>query len=149
MNQNKPCNEELLTLYHYGELSGTETRNLELHLQDCSACQENLKELQKGLAAVPTPHLQFSEAQRRSFTEKVSRRVQKRSKSRAGIWGGALAAAAMVAAILLLRPAELPVPPVPGQPAMADFEMLEQLELLQELDLLRDLELLQEMEQWG
>lgn len=149
MKPNKPCNKELLTLYHYDELAGAEAQNLELHLQHCSACQNDLKEIRRGLAAVPTPHLHLSQAQRRSFAERVSSQAQQRSKSRAGIWAGGLAAAAMVAAILLLRPVDLTVPNAPGQPAMADFEMLEQLELLQDLDLLKDLELLQEMEQWG
>lgn len=149
MKPNKPCNQELLTLYHYGELTGPEARTLELHLQHCSPCRHDLKAIKRVLAAVATPHLHLSEAQRHSFSEKVTSQVQRRSKSRAGIWAGALAAAAMVTAILLLRPVDLPVANAPGQPAMADFEMLEQLELLQELELLRDLELLQEMEQWG
>lgn len=149
MKQSRPCNEEQLVLYHYNELSTDNRRELDHHLQTCGSCRSALVEIGSSLAALPRPELQLSPAQKRVFVERVNERVRRSPTYLRAAWGGVLATAVLVAGVMLMRPADLPLTVAPHEPAMADFEMLQQLDLLRELDLLKELDLLQEMGQLG
>jgi len=146
MNQN--CSQELLTLYHYDELPVEQRQLVEQHLQDCPDCRASLAELRSSLRGIPVPKLQLEPAQKLQFSARVLRQ-SRRSYRPLAAWGGALAAAgALAVAVIVLQPSrQLPV--APTQPALADYEMLEQLDLLQDLELLQQLELLEELEQLG
>ncbi len=146
MTDQQNCNEELLTLYHYAELSEQEARELEQHLLDCEACRISLDEIAASLAAVPHPQLTLSEGQRQQFSARVSEKIKRPRAYLLQRWGGAFAmAAALGLMVILLRPGEQPVVHRPAAAALADIEVLEQLEMLKELELLKDLELLQEL----
>jgi len=45
------CNDELLTLYLYQELTADENHSLEQHLTECASCRAVLAELRSSLAA--------------------------------------------------------------------------------------------------
>jgi anti-sigma factor RsiW len=146
-----PYSNEMLTHYHYNELDQSAWRDLESHLESCSACRSSLAELRSSLAAVPPrPDVRLSAAQKLRFAEEVTERIRRRPFRRLTTWGGALATAGVLAmAIVLVRPADQMVPSPPGTPAFADFEVLEQLDLLRDWELLQALELLEEMEELG
>lgn len=144
---NQTCSQELLTLYHYDELPVEQRQVVDQHLQDCPDCRASLAELRSSLRSIPVPELQLDPAQKLQFADRVLQ--SRRSYRPLAAWGGALAAAgALAVAVVVLQPSrQLPVAPI--QPALADYEMLEQLDLLQELEVLQELELLEELEQLG
>ena len=144
------CQEELLPLYLYRELTAADSRALEDHLAGCADCRAALAELEHALARVPRPELRLSRSRKLQFAEQVLARSRQRALTPRRVWGGTLAAAGTLAvALILLHPVATRVPPIPAASAQADLEILEQLELLQNLDLLQDLDLLQEMERLG
>lgn len=149
MSRQNNCNEEQLVLYHYDELTLPERQKVETHLQGCPDCRAELNDLQAALAIVPQMKLEFSEAEKLRFAEQVTDRVRRSPRHLRAAWGGVFATAALVAGVMFFSPADLPQSVVPSEPAVAEFEMLEQLDLLQELDLLKELDLLQEMGQLG
>jgi len=150
MNKQDICHKEQLTLYHYAELSPTQRCAFETHLQGCPACRTALEEIQSSLADVHATELKLDSAQKQRFVEKVTSSTRRRPLSNPRIWGGGLAAVGMLALVIVsLYSVDQTVQIVPARPAMADFEVLEQLDMLQELDLLQKLELLQELDKLG
>ncbi len=153
MTRQDGCHDERLTLYFYNELTDEQQTELEQHLQGCPACRTALAQIETSVTALPVPELALTSIQKQRFVIKVTNSTRRRSIHSIAPWGGGLAAAGVLAAVLLLLlPADekrLISPEVPARPAMADFEILEQLELLQDLDLLQQLELLQELERLG
>ena len=148
MSQESTCREELLTLYHYGELDAAQLQEVEAHLAACAACRTELEDLQRTLAVIPRPQFTLSAAQRSAFTDRVMARRRRRPLLATGAWSGALGVAALAIYLLILHPGA-PAPPVTTSPALVDIEVLEQLEMLQDFDLLQNLDLLQELEGAG
>lgn len=147
MHHRTECSEEQLVLYHYAELPPAERLVVEKHLAGCPDCHTALAEMQASLAAVPHAELRLSAAQKRTFAESVSSRTRRSSPGMLPRWGGALIAAGVfVAAVMLISPADRNTPLLADPPARSDFELVEQLDLLRDLALLQDFELLQEIE---
>ena len=146
MTRKQICNDELLTLYHYQELAADESRSFEHHLVECVSCRIALDELRSSLAAVPSPELTFSSAQKQQFSAKITARIGQRKSHSLSNWGTALAVAtALGLMVLMLRPVSPPIVPPPAAAALAELEVLEQFELLKDLELLQNLELLEEL----
>ena len=145
MTHKQICNDEDLTLYHYQELTAAESQSLEQHLAECSTCRAALDELRRSLAAVPSPKLRISAAQKQQFTEQITARIGQRKRTSLPNWGTAFAVASVLGLmVLILQPGSQSVVQPPPAAALADLEVLEQFDLLKDLELLRDLELLEE-----
>jgi anti-sigma factor RsiW len=147
MDHRTECSEEQLVLYHYAELPPAERLAVEKHLADCPDCRTVLAEMQSSLAALPRVELRLSAAQKLTFAERVSSRTRRSAPGMLPRWGGALIAAGVFgAAVMLISPADRNAPLLADTPARSDFELVEQLDLLQDLALLQNFELLQEIE---
>jgi anti-sigma-K factor RskA len=98
-----------LSLYSLGELQGEERRAVEKHLDECSACRQDLERLQGDLALLafsasgPKPPSRSRERLMAAIARKP-RRAEVRSQGRLSWWGalGWAAAAASVVIIILL-----------------------------------------------
>jgi anti-sigma factor RsiW len=140
-----------LSLFYYGELDPLDRFLVKEHLASCPDCQDHLQQLSCLLDRLPRPELEISPAEINRFAARVAERAVSGRFRRPSlqIWGGALAAAAVLIVTLIAeRPQQLA--PVGGASTqVAELEMLQRLELLQDFELLQDLELLTELEGRG
>ena len=148
----KTCRyHENLLLFHYGELDPVASRRVKEHLDTCSSCRDHLQQLSCLLDSIPTPELEISSAEINRFAARVAERAGAGRAWRPSlpVWGGALAAAAVLIVTLVVeRPQTLP-PAGSASMQVAELEILQRLELLQDFELLQDLELLAELEGRG
>lgn len=143
--------EEDLLLFYYGELDPTTRSCVEEHLESCPDCRDLLQHLTCFLDNIPRPELDISPSEIDRFTAWVAERAGAGRPWRPTfpVWGGALAAAAVLIVTLMAeRPQPLP-PAGTGSTQLAELEILQSLELLQDFELLQDLELLEVLEGRG
>jgi anti-sigma factor RsiW len=146
--KNTGCREQDLVSYYYGDLDTPARTHLETHLQGCPACRENLAGIHCLLDGLPREKVELAPADLGRFAARVAGRATARRSRRVPVWGGALAAAAVLGGILLVRwPGS--APEIRPAPAASEIGILSELELLQDLDLLENLEWLQELEGTG
>ncbi len=147
------CRPQQLLLYHYDELDTAGRRQVEQHLQSCTACRAELSELQSLLTALPTAAPKLSSAELDRFSARVMEQVQpRRSRFTRPALGWALAGGAALLITLnlpQLLPTSAPLPAKLPVVMTADQDVLLNLELLQTLELLEDFELLQQLEPLG
>jgi anti-sigma factor RsiW len=146
--KNTGCREQDLVTYYYGELDPSARAHLEAHLEGCSACRENLAGIRCLLDGITREEPELTPVDLDRFAARVAGRATARRSRRVPVWGGAIAAAAVVVGIILVRWPDS-VPEIPPAPAASEIKILSELELLQDLDLLENLELLQELEGTG
>ena len=148
MNDNRKCDDKLLTLYHFRELDTVQTRQLEEHLSNCKNCRAALEGIEQSLGTVPQRELTLSQAEKQKFTEQVMSKTRRTWWQHKQVWGSVLATTGALALALMILPTDVPPAPT-SNPALADLEVLEQLELLQEFEILEDLELYEALEDFG
>lgn len=142
------CREQDLVSCYYGDLDPPARARLEAHLEGCAACRESLAGIRRLLDGIPREELEVAPGDLGRFAARVAERATARRSRRVPVWGGALAAAAVLAGILLLRwPGA--APEIRPAPTASEIGILSELELLQDLDLLENLEWLQELEGTG
>ena len=146
--KNTSCREQDLVSYYYGDLDPSARAHLEAHLEGCAACRENLADIRRLLDGIPREEPELAPADLGRFAARVAGRATARRSRRVPVWGGALAAAAVVVSIILVRWPDF-APEISPAPATSEIKILSELELLQDLDLLENLELLQELEGTG
>lgn len=146
--KNTGCQEQDLISYYYGDLGPSARAHLEVHLEGCSACRENLAGIRRLLDGITREKVELAPADLDRFATRVAGRAMARKSRRVPVWGGAIAATAVVVGIILVRwPGS--APEFRPAPAASEIRILSELELLQDLDLLENLELLQELEGTG
>lgn len=137
-----------LTLYHYRELNTIENRQMEEHLQRCDICRRELERLEATLALLPKEEASFSEAELRSFRQRLNRRLRARQRRplRPAV-GWSLAAATAILLLVTLRyPSPAPHSPTPGVARLSSApQQLPDTELLLNMDMLEKLDLLQQL----
>jgi anti-sigma factor RsiW len=146
--KNTGCRGQDLVSYYYGDLDLPARLRLEAHLNECPACRENLAGIRRLLDGIPRAKPDLPDADLGRFAARVADRTSTRRRRQLSVWGGALAAAAVLAGILLLRWPDS-APELRSAPAVSEIGVLREMELLQELDLLENLEWLQELEGAG
>jgi anti-sigma factor RsiW len=146
--KNTGCREQDLVSYYYGDLDPPARAHLEAHLEGCFTCRENLAGIRCLLDGLPREKVELAPADLGRFAARVAGRATPRRSRRVPVWGGAIAAAAVVVGIILVRWPDS-APEISPAPAASEIKILSELELLQELDLLENLELLQELEGTG
>jgi len=150
MNREKigGCPEKDLTLYYYGELDSSRSREIREHVEGCPACHNALEEMKSLLAALPKQDMEWSPLERQRFSGRVMDKVNARRHRRfAPLFGGGLATAAVALAFLALHTGPIPQPiPAAGSSKMvADLEILQDMDMLQHLEIIKDLDLLQDL----
>jgi anti-sigma factor RsiW len=136
--------EEDLLLYYYGEPGKGDAGELAGHLPDCAACRQSLDRIARTLASLPPAPLDISAGEANRFARRVTAQIGRPRYGRIGLWGGALATAALVLTFgMPHQPAERSLP-APAHMA-AEIAIFEHLELLQTMELLEDLDLLLEL----
>jgi anti-sigma factor RsiW len=151
MSQTCRYREEDLLLYYYGELDPAARSGLEEHLETCSSCRDWLRQLSCLLDSIPRPEIEITPAEITRFAARVAERAGAGRVWRPSlpVWGGALAAAAVLIVTLVAdRPHPL-TPASSGSTQVAKLEMLQRLDLLQDFELLQELELLEALEGRG
>lgn len=146
--KNSGCREQDLVSYYYGDLDLPARVRLEAHLKGCPACRENLAGIRSLLDGIPREEPELPDVDLGRFVARVTDRVSARRGRRISAWGGALAAAAVLAGILLVRWPDS-APNIRSSSSVSEISVLQDMELLQELDLLENLEWLQELEGTG
>jgi anti-sigma factor RsiW len=150
--RNTSCTDEDLVLFYYGELDGQNRSRIEVHLAACPACRAELNDIERTLAPLPQASVQLTAAEIRQFAARVSARAVRRRQGIAPAFGGALAAAAVLAVTLFtLQPwGGTPSPSLPTKGShVAEVDVVRNLDLLQNLDLLENLDTLQALEGHG
>ena len=146
--KNTGCREQDLVTYYYGELDPSARAQLEAHLEGCSACRKNLAGIRHLLDGLPREEVELAPADLGRFAARVAGRAKARRSRQVPVWGGAIAAAAVLTGIVLLRWPDS-APEISPAPAVSEIKILSELELLQDLELLENLEWLQELEGTG
>lgn len=142
--------EELLVLYHYGELGPSESEHVAAHLNSCPACVKELAEISRLIAAVP------EHAPTQWETARAVKGVMDSiSEVRAGRWVGKLlpayiAAAAAVAAIIL----SVTIPRFIDREsqenqilAQSDWEVLENYDVIKDYDVIEQMDNIDNLDQ--
>lgn len=148
------CQPELLLLYHYGELEAAAHLQVKQHLQQCSACRNELATVRTVLERVPSVAAELSPAEIHHFSQRVMKRLQPRRRPwTRPVLGWALAGVTVTLLLTVnLQESVLTPTLVPTgipQEISAEKYMLPDLDLLQNLELLENLELLQQLEEMG
>jgi anti-sigma factor RsiW len=143
------CNEKMLVLFYYGELSGDRRHRVEAHLKACADCRARLARLAGTLDALPSPTLELSADDRRRLTARVMATAAASGPTRRWVWGGALAAAAALVVTLVVRPGGPGLRPGRVTPPGQEIGLLQDMEMMEKMELLENLDLLQELEQVG
>lgn len=148
---NPCCHQEDLLLFYYAELDPAARSRVEEHLETCPSCRDRLRELTCLLDNIPRPEIEISPAEIARFAARVAERAGAGRAWRTPfpVWGGALAAAAVLIVTLMAERPHQVRPTGTGSTQMAELEILQSLELLQDFELLQDLELLEELERRG
>ena len=142
--------EELLVLYHYGELGPQETADVAAHLKSCPACAGELGEISGLLAAVPEYiPTQFETAR---AVKGVMDRISVGNVTR---WTGRLlpayiAAAATVAAIVLSVSVPRLIDRAPQENqvlAQSDWEVLENYDVIKDYEVIEQMDNIDNLEQ--
>lgn len=143
----KDCRQDDLLLHYYGELDPQRRRELEAHLEVCAGCAEQWRQLRHTLDKVPRPTIELAPGESSRFAAKVATRAHRSERSKRWVWGGALAATAVLALSLVFRPPG--VAPGRDNQLLADVAVIQELELLQNMEMLEELQLFQEFEGQG
>ena len=150
--RNTSCPDGDLVLFYYGELDGPGRSRIEAHLADCPACRAELNDIERTLAPLPRASVQLTAAEIQQFAARVSARATRRRQGIAPAFGGALAAAAVLAVTLFTRQPWGGTPSTPMHTKgsrIAEVDVVRNLDLLQNLDLLENLDTLQALEGHG
>lgn len=142
--------EELLILYHYGELEPSVSEDVADHLKHCPACENELVEISRLIAAVPgyTPtQLETARA--------VKGVMDSISAVKAGRWLGKLlpayiAAAAAVAAIVLSVTVPKLIDRAPQENqvlAQGDWEVLENYDVIKDYEVIEQMDNIDNLDQ--
>ena len=142
--------EELLVLYHYGELEPSESERVATHLKSCPACAKELGEISGILAAAPvyTP-TQFETARVvKGVMESIS--VVKVGRWASRLLPAYIAAAATVAAIALSVSVPKFIDRAPQENqilAQSDWEVVENYDVIKDYDVIEQMDNIDNLEQ--
>lgn len=149
MDRENSCSrfEEMLALYHYGELDPADTRALEAHLVGCPGCRAVRDELALTLGAAPAFRVGRAECARAA--ERVMARIGRARPASAArrLIPAFVAAAALVVAVAFTlhwrsevmnhnhdqQPAQVVL-------AQGDFEMLDNFDVLGDLEVIEQID---------
>jgi anti-sigma factor RsiW len=145
--------EEMLALYHYGELDPVKTSELERHLAECPACRAVRDELALTLGAAPAYHIDRADSLRvaRMVKARIAR-TRPVSTARRLVPTFVAAAAIVVAVAFTLHwRSEILNTHHDQQPqqvilAQGDYEMLDNFDVLGDLDVIEQMDEIDKIE---
>lgn len=155
MDKENACGafEDMLALYHYGELGPVRTRALEAHLAECPGCRAVRDELALTLGATPAYRVDRVESMRvaKRVMAKIAR-TRPVSTARRLVPTFALAAALVVAVAFTIhwRSEVLNTnneqPPAQVIVAQGDWDMLDNYDVLGDLDVIEQMDDIERIE---
>ena len=142
--------EELLVLYHYGELDPHESEDVAVHLKSCPACTKELGEISRLIAAVPeyTPTQWETMRAVKGVMDSIS--VVKVSRWVSKLLPAYIAAAATVAAIVLSVTVPKFIDRAPQENqilAQSDWEVLENYDVIKDYEVIEQMDNIDNLEQ--
>lgn len=142
--------EELLVLYHYGELEPPVSEDVAAHLKSCPSCAKELGEISRLIAAVPgyTPTQWETSRAVKGVMERIS--VVKASRWFGKLIPAYVAAAAVVAAIVLsvAVPKFIERAPQENQVlAQGDWEVLENYDVIKDYEVIEQMDNIDNLDQ--
>jgi anti-sigma factor RsiW len=142
--------EELLVLYHYGELGPSESEHVAAHLNTCPACVKYLAEISRLIAAVPEYAPTQWETARAVKGVMDSISVVKVSRWFGKLLPAYIAAAAAVAAIVLSVTVPKLIDRAPQENhilAQSDWEVLENYDVIKDYEVIEQIDNIDNLEQ--
>lgn len=142
--------EELLVLYHYGELGPLASEDVAAHLKSCPACAKELYEISRLIAAVPgyAPTQWETARAVKGVMDSIS--VVKVSRWVGKLLPAYIAAAATVAAIVLSVTVPKFIDRAPQENqilAQSDWEVVENYDVIKDYDVIEQMDNIDTMQQ--